>query len=52
MIGEYLHARKMLYKFHLSIPCMLFSAFGFSYDKVSVCFDFCFYIDSLCRNDF
>ena len=25
MIGEYLHARKMLYKFHLSIPCMLFT---------------------------
>ena len=25
MIGEYLHARKMLYKFHLSIPCMLFA---------------------------
>ena len=54
MTGEYLHARKMLYKFHLSIPCMLFnfSAFGFSYNKVSVCFDFCFYTDSLCRNDF
>ena len=25
MTGEYLHARKMLYKFHLSIPCMLFT---------------------------
>ena len=25
MIGEYLHARKMLYKLHLSIPCMLFA---------------------------
>ena len=25
MIGEYFHARKMLYKFHLSIPCMLFA---------------------------
>ena len=25
MTGEYLHARKMLYKFHLSIPCMLFA---------------------------
>ena len=25
MTGEYLHARKMLYKFHLSIPCIVFS---------------------------
>ena len=25
MTGEYLQARKMLYKFHLSIPCMLFA---------------------------
>lgn len=24
MTGEYLHARKMLYKFHLSIPCIVF----------------------------
>ena len=35
------------FTFQYLVCCLLF-CFRFSYNKVSVCFDFCFYTDSLC----